>query len=58
MKEQVLANFIIECIWSNKKANLGKIKEECPEPMWILYVDEESNSLSNGVGLILTNQKG
>lgn len=55
MKVQVLGDFIIECTWPNEEVGQVKTKDECLEHMWILYVDEASNLLNCGAGLILTN---
>lgn len=62
MKAQVLADFLVECTWSDDE--LKEVPIELPtrppdmESTWILHMDGTSNSEGSGVGLILANSKG
>lgn len=58
MKVQVLADFLVEYIWSEETPNEGPVEQLDAKLTWIMYVDDASNFYESGVGLTLTNLKG
>lgn len=62
MKFQVLADFLVEYMWSNDELEETLI-EQPPKSSdlgstWILHIDAASNLQGSRTGLILTNSEG
>ncbi|GKC98695.1 reverse transcriptase domain-containing protein, partial [Tanacetum coccineum] len=57
VKEQILADFIVERPEEDSPDTPMEEEEELPEP-WILFTDGSSCTNGSGVGLILTNPEG
>lgn len=49
MKAQVLANFLVECIWSNEKLEELPTTQANSGPTWIFHVDGLSTLKEVGV---------
>ena len=57
MKDQILADFIIECTIFEDRTTADELDKQIFEFVEILHVDDASYSQWSGAGLILTNSR-